>query len=141
MPLAWRLRDAVVEAEEASGEGGAIMADLEARAEQIEKRQRSITMTAIQRLRIEILGWAGPMQEGTVSCEEAVKQIDTILRTALRAVEQETWEKMKQAKGVIALIACANCTHQERGDSACAACIGDAVKGWPDRRCAAGGTP
>ena len=67
------------------------------------------------------------------------KRTIELVVTALRAVEQETWEEMKQAKGVIALIACANCTHQERGDSACAACIGDAVKGWPDRRCAAGG--
>ena len=77
-------------------------------------------------------------EKDTTHLVNAISLIQHIT-TALRAVEQETWEEMKQAKGVIALIACANCTHQERGDSACAACIGDAVKGWPDRRCAAGG--
>jgi len=37
---------------------------------------------------------------------------------------------IEDAASVIALIACANCTHQPNGDSACAKCIADAVRGY-----------
>lgn len=54
----------------------------------------------------------------------SVRSITEAITTAVAQAR----ERIDQNASVIALVACANCTHQPDGSAACSQCIADAVR-------------